>query len=156
MKHRFKLTMCLLITLFTGGAGAFFMRGAVEGWYQYLIKPSFTPPAWIFAPVWTILYLMIGYSAYQVYKNRTLSEIKLSAILFFIQLVLNASWTLVFFGMRSIFGGLVVIFLLWSSILLLINLFSKESKLAARLLIPYFLWVSFASILNFSIWRLNS
>jgi len=155
VRHRFKLTLCLLITLFTGGLGVFFMKGAINGWYQYLMKPSFTPPAWLFGPVWTILYLMIGYSAYRVYKNRTLSEIKVPVIIFMIQLVLNAAWTLVFFKLQSISGGLIVILFLWLSILALIQSFAKESKVAAMLLIPYLLWVSFAAVLNFSIWRLN-
>ena len=155
MSNRWKFMLCLASTLLTGIIGTIFMKGAINGWYQYLMKPSFTPPAWLFGPVWTILYLMIGYAAYRVYKNRTLSAIKVPVVIFMIQLVLNAAWTLVFFTLQSISGGLLVILLLWLSILGLIQSFAKESKVAAMLLIPYLLWVSFAAVLNFSIWRLN-
>jgi translocator protein len=155
MSNRWKFMLCLCSTILTGVIGTVLMKGAINGWYQYLTKPSFTPPAWLFGPVWTILYLVIGYAAYRVYKNKTLSAIKVPAFIFMIQLFLNAAWTLVFFKFQSIFGGLIVILFLWLSILGLIRAFAKESKAAAMLLIPYFLWVSFAAVLNFSIWRLN-
>jgi len=121
-----------------------------------LKKPSFNPPSWLFGPVWITLYTMMGVSLYLIWQKR--GEIKLAwpAIIFFlIHLAVNASWSIIFFGQKNIIGALILIVALWFMIVASIFLFYKINKTAAYLLVPYLLWVSFASILNYSLWRLN-
>jgi len=139
-----------------GGLGSMATRQSLITWYPQLIKPSFSPPDWIFAPVWTVLYLMMGYAAYLVWqKNESTAGVKSTLSLFGIQLLINTSWSFVFFKFHSLMGGLLVIVALWSAIVLTIVKFNKISKTASSLLIPYLLWVSFATVLNFALWRLN-
>jgi tryptophan-rich sensory protein len=122
-----------------------------------LIKPPFSPPNWIFGPVWTILYTLMGISVYLVWRQGIHnSQVKTALIIFGVQLFLNAIWSPIFFGLRALFVALVVIIILWIAILLTILTFLKISKIAAVLLIPYILWVSLATILNYSLWILNS
>jgi benzodiazapine receptor len=152
-----KLLLCIGICEFAGIIGRFFTAPKIPTWYKNLRKPSFNPPNWIFAPVWTILYFLMGVSLYLVVINPiSFSGKLLGFLLFFIQLLLNSSWSIVFFGKNSLRGSFVVIVLLWIFILLTIGSFFFISKIAAVLLIPYFLWVSFASVLNFSIYKLNT
>lgn len=128
----------------------------IPGWYSTLNKPSFNPPDQLFAPVWTVLYIMIATAAYLVWKLRTDSGLyRNTRLVYFIQLALNFSWSIIFFGMHHIFLALVIIILLWFSIIANIYYFGRFSKTAAWLLVPYLLWVSFASVLNFSIYILN-
>jgi benzodiazapine receptor len=152
----FPLLISLLITLFIGIVAALFTRPQIAGWYATLHKPSFDPPAWIFAPVWTIIYILIAIAAYLVWLRRDGSPNYLTArAVYIIQLILNFSWSIVFFGLHSIAGALLVIIALWIIIVLNIRWFGKFSKVAGWLLLPYFLWVSFATFLNFSIFLLN-
>lgn len=122
-------------------------------WYQSLNKPSWNPPAWIFGPVWTLLYLMMAVAAWLAWKSmpgwRVLRP-------YFIQLALNAAWTPVFFGLKQPGWALAVIIALWLAILLTIRSFRSASQAAAWLLSPYLLWVSFATVLNFTLWRMNA
>ena len=159
VKQDFKFVpflISLLITLSIGGIAGFFTTSQIKVWYVYLNKPSFNPPNWLFGPVWTVLYIMIAIAAYLVWQRRDQSEaFKKARIIYFIQLLLNFSWSIVFFGLHQVLDALVVIALLFVSIIININAFSKFSKIAAWLLVPYLLWVSFASILNLSIWMLN-
>ncbi|MFB9845174.1 TspO/MBR family protein [Mucilaginibacter ginsenosidivorans] len=150
------LAISIIITLFIGFAASFFTRPEISGWFVTLKKPSFNPPNWVFAPVWTTLYILIGISAYLVWKRRDDSGIfKVTAAVYVIQLILNFSWSLVFFRMHELLGALIVIKLLWLMILATIIYFGKFSKVASWLLVPYLLWVSFATVLNFSIYLLN-
>jgi tryptophan-rich sensory protein len=131
---------------------------AVTTWYPDLVKPFFNPPNWLFAPVWTILYLLIALSGWMVWKEREGKEraVDLALTVYGIQLVLNAVWSYLFFGSRLLglaFGEMII---LWMAIAANIYFFKKISKRAAYLLIPYLLWVSFAALLNFSVWQLNS
>mgnify|MGYP001559045178 CR=1 FL=1 len=144
-----KLLFSVGICLGAGVLGSFFTVSAIPEWYSTLNKPSFSPPNWIFGPVWTILYILMGYSLYLVWTKK-----KVPAI-FWIQLVLNAVWSIIFFGMRNPSLALVDIMALWIAIVLTIKAFYKINKLAGNLLIPYLAWVSFASILNLSIALLN-
>ena len=131
-------------------------RQSLMTWYPQLMKPSFSPPDWIFAPVWTILYVMMGYSAYLVWqKKESALGVKSALSWFSIQLLINTSWSFVFFKFQSLVGGLLVIVALWSTIILTIVKFRKISRTASSLLMPYLLWVSFAAVLNFTLWRLN-
>lgn len=156
MKKVLGVLIFVLVCELAGVIGSVFTTPSIPGWYAGLAKPSFNPPNWIFGPVWTTLYAMMGLAAYLVYaKGPRRSEVKKALAVFAVQLVLNALWSIVFFGAHMILGAAVVIVLLWVMILESIVLFSKISKTAAYLLIPYILWVSFATILNISLYILN-
>jgi benzodiazapine receptor len=146
----------LLITLSVGFSASLVTRPQIAGWYSTLVKPSFNPPSWLFAPVWTMLYVIIAVAAYLVWQRRDRSTNYATArAVYLLQLTLNFSWSLIFFGLHAIAPGLLIIILLWMCILLNIRWFGKISKTAAWLLLPYFMWVSFAGILNYSIYMLN-
>ena len=132
-----------------GFIGSAFTFSSIPNWYVYLNKPIFSPPNWLFGPVWTLLYALMGISAYLVWKKKG------SLNLFLIQLGLNFIWTPIFFGARNLFLALVVIVVMWIYIVKTIKAFAKIDKTASYLLYPYLAWVSFATILNFSIWFLN-
>ncbi|RKR82765.1 TspO/MBR related protein [Mucilaginibacter gracilis] len=150
------LLVSLLITLSIGGVASFFTIPQISTWYVYLNKPAFNPPNWLFGPVWTLLYIMMAIAAFLVWQKRdgNINYIKARNI-YLRQLLFNFSWSIVFFGMHQILGALLIIALLLISIVFNIVYFGKISKVAAWLLVPYLLWVSFASILNFAIYILN-
>jgi len=151
-----KLLICIIICESAGFIGSIFTTPAIPGWYAALVKPSFTPPNWLFAPVWTGLYLLMGISAFLVWRKSLDNHLVNSGLrIFILQLILNTLWSFLFFGLKSPLLGLIEIMLLWIAILLTIRSFLKVSNTAGLLLLPYILWVSFAAILNFSIWRLN-
>jgi len=152
-----KLIISIVICNSAGFIGSIFTTSAIPTWYSSLEKPSFNPPNWVFGPVWTTLYTLMGISAYLVWRQGIHnSQVKTALIIFGIQLFLNAIWSPIFFGLRALFAALVVIGILWITILLTIFTFYKVSTIAALLLIPYILWVSFATVLNYSLWALNS
>jgi translocator protein len=156
MKKPLGILVFIVICELAGIVGSIFTTPSIPGWYAGLVKPPFNPPGWVFAPVWTILYAMMGLAAYLVYeKGPRRPEVRKALAVFAGQLVLNALWSIVFFGARQILGAAIVIILLWMMILVTIRLFSRISKTAAYLLIPYLLWVSFASVLNISLYILN-
>lgn len=125
-------------------------------WYDMLAKPSFNPPSWVFGPAWTLLYILMGISLYLVLMEwRKGTEVRIPLILFGIQLVLNALWSFLFFGFQSPAAGLAGILVLWVFIVATIVTFFRVSRPAAFLLLPYLAWVSFASLLNYSIFILN-
>lgn len=159
VKHKFEFLpffFSLLITLTIGFVASLFTRPEIATWYSTLIKPSFNPPSWLFAPVWTSLYILIAIAAYLVWQQRDDStNYKTTRAVYFIQLFLNFSWSIVFFGLHAIGGALLVIIIMWIMIVLNIRWFGKFSKTAGWLLFPYFLWVSFATLLNASIYFLN-
>ena len=150
-----KLILCVLVCEVAGFIGSFFIAGAIPGWYAFLNKPSFNPPSWLFAPVWTILFLMMGVGLFLVWQSRSDEKRKEAIVMFFIQLALNAIWPVIFFGLHSPGISFSEIIILWFAIFGTIIAFYKISKTAAILLIPYIIWVSFAAILNYSIWLLN-
>lgn len=147
------VTTCLLV----GFLSSIVTRESITTWYPTLTKPIFNPPNWLFAPVWTILYIMIGVAGGLVWsKLESNQEIVKKAFGFFvIQLALNALWSYLFFGLHNPLLAFVEIILLWLIIFETFNQFKKIDKTAAYLLIPYLVWVSFAMVLNFSIWWLN-
>ncbi len=156
MSNTLKLILSIVICQAAGLIGTVFTLDSIPTWYAALNKPSFNPPNWLFGPVWTILYLMMGISLFIVWKEDLKNKVVKSAFtVFMIQLFLNTIWSIVFFGMQSISGGLIIIVLLWIMILITILKFMKISRVAGILLIPYLLWVSFATFLNFSIFKLN-
>ncbi|WP_435180046.1 TspO/MBR family protein [Halorussus sp. AFM4] len=128
----------------------------VATWYPTLAKPGFTPPSWVFGPVWTTLYLLMGVALYLVWRSGRNRRRRIALAAFGAQLALNAAWTLVFFGSRAILGGLVVIAALLAVILATVAAFARVDRRAAALLVPYLLWVGFATALNYRIWRLNA
>lgn len=148
------LLVCIVICESAGILGSVFTISAIPTWYATLEKPFLNPPGWVFGPVWIILYLLMGISLWLIWKSDS-PEKKKASELFFAQLILNAIWSPIFFGAESIGGALAIIVLLWSAIALTILVFAKISKIAAWLLIPYILWVSFALYLNLAIWMLN-
>lgn len=150
----FKLVIAIVVSELAGVAGSFFTISEIPTWYSTLIKPALNPPAWIFGPVWVTLYAIMGISLWLVWKSNS-SEKKRAIWLFVVQLALNAIWSPIFFGAHSIGNALAVIILLWAAIVLTILIFKKISKPAAWLLVPYILWVSFATYLNYAIWILN-
>jgi benzodiazapine receptor len=146
----------IIICQLAGIIGSVFTTPAIPRWYANINKPSFNPPNWVFAPVWTTLYLLMGIALFLVLrKGLNEKDIKIAIAVFVFQLVLNSLWSFLFFGLESPFAAFIEIIFLWAAILISIILFFRISGVAGALLIPYILWVSFASVLNFSIWRLN-
>ena len=125
---------------------------SVAEWYPTLNKPSWTPPSWLFGPVWSVLYVMMAIAAWLVWRA---GNAQVALTWFGVQLLFNFGWSFLFFGQRSPSLGLLDIILLWSSIVVTIYLFNKKSRLAAILMLPYLAWVSFASALNAAIWVMN-
>ena len=156
MKNIIRFVLAIALPLTIGAVAGFFTSLSVKGWYSTVIKPSFNPPDWVFAPVWTLLYIMMGIAFYIIWNKDTAKLLKRKAMLFyFAQLILNFTWSLVFFYAEQPGWALVNIILLCSMIAATIYWFSKISTTATWLLIPYILWVSFATVLNFAIWKLN-
>jgi tryptophan-rich sensory protein len=143
--------ICICIPFISSVVGSFFSPGR---WYESLVKPWFNPPRWLFAPVWTLLFILMGISLYLIVRSQhTYTYIAL--ICFGIQLTLNALWTPIFFGMQSIIGGFAVIVSLLIALSATIYLFYMIDKRAAFLLVPYFAWSLYATLLNGSLWYLN-
>jgi tryptophan-rich sensory protein len=151
-----KVTIAIAITLLLGSTSGLITAGAVEGWYMEIEKPSFNPPNTIFGPVWTLLYIMMGFSAGLIWSNGSEDpKVRRGLALFGIQLLLNVLWSLLFFGLKSPGLALVDIGILLITIVLCIRAFHPIDRWAAYLMVPYLLWVSFATVLNASIWLLN-
>ncbi len=151
-----KLFISILLPLLVGGISGFFTSSGVNGWYATANKPWFNPPNWIFGPVWTALYIMMGIALFLISKNEADKTIKQTAIILFaVQLTLNFFWSLIFFKMQQPGWAFAEIILMWLMILFTIIWFGKISSAAAWLLVPYICWVSFASVLNYAIWKLN-
>ena len=146
------IIICIMIEAFSG----LITQGSVNTWYNTIVKPDFTPPKWVFAPIWTLLYLIMGI-AWGNINNIPLNSaiIKKANTLFIIQLSFNSLWSIIYFGFHNIGYALVDIILLWLTLILTIHQFFKISKLSGYLLIPYLLWTSYALVLNASIWHLN-
>ena len=138
-----------------GAIGSLFTGRAIPGWYAGLVKPSWNPPNWLFGPVWSALYLLMGISAWLVWRRAGLSGAALPLGLFALQLCLNAAWSIIFFGLHAPGAALVDIVLLWAAILATVLAFRPVVPVASLLLLPYLLWVTFAGFLNFALWRLN-
>jgi translocator protein len=154
MNNTIKLIISIIIPQAVGGLGALVTVSSVESWYQTINKPSFTPPSWVFGPAWTTLYLLMGIALFLIWKSN--HPMKKTALwLFGIQLFLNGIWSPAFFGLESPILGLVVIVPLWIMIVVCIKVFFPINKAASYLMVPYLLWVSFATALNAAIWYLN-
>ncbi len=149
-----ELIIAIVICQLAGIIGSVFTFSAIPTWYVTVVKPSFSPPNWVFGPVWTLLYTLMGIAAYWIYTSK--NKLKKDALnIFGVQLALNALWSIAFFGFRSPLLGLIIIVLLWISIALTIRKFYAIDRKAGLILVPYLLWVTFASLLNYYIFVLN-
>lgn len=157
MRKISKITVVVLICLVVGYVSSMVTRAAITTWYPTLVKPSFNPPNWIFAPVWTSLYIMMGIAAGLVWNeiNAHKLAVKKALQFFALQLALNALWSCLFFGLHNLLLATIEVILLWLMIFETYSQFAKINKTAAYLVLPYLAWVSFASILTASIWWLN-
>ncbi|MDR3547776.1 MAG: tryptophan-rich sensory protein [Candidatus Pacebacteria bacterium] len=156
LRHFIELVVAVILCEGAGVIGSFFTIPSIPTWYAGLVRPALAPPNWLFAPVWTTLFALMGIAAFLVWR-RGLGQrtVRAALILFIVQFVLNVLWSFIFFGLRSPGGALIEIVVLWFAILATIVAFYRVSKSAAYLLIPYILWVSFAAYLTFAIWALN-
>lgn len=144
------------VCLLAGAVGSLFTTPAIPTWYATLVKPALNPPSWVFGPVWTVLYILMGIALYLVWiKGWERKDVKVAMAIFGVQLILNVLWSYLFFGLQSPFLALIEIVLLWIAILMTILAFYRVSVPAAVLLVPYILWVTFASYLNYGIYVLN-
>ena len=156
MNNTVKLIISVVVPLAVGGLSGFATARGVAEWYPTLAKPSFNPPSWVFGPVWTVLYIMMGVAAFLVWRvGLDADGVKIALAAFALQLALNGIWSILFFGMQAPGWALVEIILLWIAIGVTAVLFWRISPLAGALLLPYWGWVSFAAVLNASLWWLN-
>ncbi len=155
-KDIIKLIVSLLICQAAGFLGSLVTTPSIPVWYASLEKPSFSPPNWVFSPVWITLYALMGISLYLLWREDTkIPKVQIALFFFVVQLILNIGWSMVFFGLKLPLLAFIEILLLWIAILLTILRAVKVSKTAGLLLLPYILWVSFAAGLNFFLWYLN-
>lgn len=151
-----KLVGSFIIVFIFAAIGSLATFSQITGWYTTLIRPGITPPNWAFPVVWTTLYILMALAFYLVWKlSLNSKEKKIAASVFIVQLVINMVWSIVFFGFHSLFGGLILVILLWITILVNIILFYRISKWAGVLLVPYIIWITIASYLNYAVWLLN-
>lgn len=151
-----KLFASFFVVFLSAFIGNYFTFPEITSWYVTLTKPLWTPPNWVFGPVWTTLFILMAISLFLVWRQGLeRKEVKYAILIFAVQLILNMMWSIVFFGMHSLLGGFAVILILWIAILCNIFAFYIISKPAGLLLIPYIVWVSIASYLNYSVYLLN-
>lgn len=150
-----KLIASLALPLALGSIAGFFTSSSVNSWYLTLNQPSFNPPSWVFGPVWTALYLLMGYSFFLIWTLKPSRQRRKAIVLYLVQLTFNFVWSIIFFHYKSIGIALADIIVLWILILLTINAFYKLKTTAAFINIPYLLWVTFAAVLNLAYWFLN-
>ncbi len=151
----FILILCIALPLLLGFIAGQVTRAEIVSWYITLNKPSFNPPNWIFFPVWTMLYLLMGISSYMIWREANSPQRTNALRIYGLQLLLNFLWSVLFFGMHSVGLALVDIFVLWLLIIAMIILFKRIRPLSGYMQIPYLLWVSFATLLTASIFWLN-
>lgn len=157
LKQWLMLGVFVLLAEGAGIVGSLFTAPAIKGWYAQLVRPDIAPPNWIFAPVWTMLFLLMGTAAFLVWqKGMARADVRVALRLFLFQLGLNVLWSAIFFGLRSPGGALIEIACLWFMIAATIAAFARVSNVAAFLLAPYLAWVTFAAYLNYLIWMLNA
>jgi translocator protein len=155
MRNWLGLALFILICFGAAGAGSWFTTPALDGWYADLRKPVWNPPSWIFAPVWTTLYLLMAVAAWLVWRKAGITAGRGALALFAVQLVLNVAWSALFFGLHNPGAAFIDIVLLWIAIAATMAAFRPFTPAAAWMLAPYLAWVTFAGALNLTIWRLN-
>ena len=155
MNNTAKFILSIAIPLAIGATAGYFTVTGLGNWYETINKPAWNPPNAVFGPVWTSLYVLMGIAFYLVWKQGSSPQKSKAIVLYCIQLAFNFSWSFLFFNRHLIGGALIEMILLWIFILLTIVAFGKISKAAAWLMVPYICWVSFAMVLNYTIWQLN-
>ena len=155
MKRIPRFVLCLISCFGAGAIGGVFTQSSLTTWYAQLIKPELSSPNWVFAPVWNVLYFLMAIALYRLLISEQQQGRRLALAFFEVQLLLNITWSAVFFGLHSPGGGLVVIAFLVAAIGATMFWSRRVSKVAALLLVPYFGWVCFAAYLNYQFWRLN-
>ncbi len=150
------LIVFILVCFGAAGIGSAVTTPQIDGWYATLAKPSWSPPNWIFAPVWTTLYLAMAVAAWLVWRQGGITGAKVPLALFGVQLALNTLWSCLFFGLENPGLAFAELLLLWTAIAATMAMFWSRSKTAGALLVPYLAWVTFAAFLNFAVWRLNA
>lgn len=157
MQKILRIATVIMTCLAVGYISSIVTRENIPTWYALINKPFFTPPNWVFAPVWTLLYIMMGFAAGSVWNKIDTDEanVKKAFLFFLIQLALNALWSFLFFGLQNPFLASIEIILLWLMIYETYKQFKNIDKLAANLLLPYLVWVSYATLLTISVWYLN-
>lgn len=149
------LAVFIVVCFGAAGLGSWFTTPSLDSWYAELRKPAWNPPSWIFAPVWSALYLLMAIAAWLVWRRAGFTSGGRALALFAVQLVLNVAWSALFFGMHNPGAAFIDIVLLWLAIAATISAFRQFTPAAAWMLAPYLAWVTFAGALNFTIWRLN-
>ncbi|MBC7912683.1 MAG: tryptophan-rich sensory protein [Pyrinomonadaceae bacterium] len=155
LKNIITIVVCIALPLMVGGIAGYATSASIGSWYSTLHKPFFNPPNWLFGPVWTCLYILMGISLYIIWKSPATATRTKALRVFLIQLTLNFAWSFIFFYFHETGWALIEIVMMWVSILIMILTFYRINKIAAYLQVPYLLWVSFATVLNASIWYLN-
>jgi tryptophan-rich sensory protein len=155
MPKSIKLIIAILLPMIIGGLSGFLTANSINDWYTTLQQPSFNPPNWVFGPVWTTLYLIMGISLFRIWILPVSAERNLAIGVFFGQMILNFFWSLIFFRWHLIGAALAEIILMWVMIATMIHLFKKLDKAAGLMNVPYLLWVTFASVLNAAYFVLN-
>lgn len=156
LKQGVGLLVLLGVCLAAGGLGAVATTPEIDGWYQTLSKPAWNPPAAVFGPVWTTLYVLMAVAAWLVWKPNGLRAAAAPLSLFALQLLLNVAWSWIFFALHQPGWAFGELLLLWLAIAATTEAFLRRSRIAGWLMTPYLAWVSFAGALNFAIWRLNA
>ncbi|HUU91548.1 MAG TPA: TspO/MBR family protein [Phycisphaerae bacterium] len=155
-RQAFGLVVVVVVTFAAAGIGSVFTSGSVSEWYPSIEKPSWTPPGWIFGPVWTALYTLMAVAAWVIWRKEGWAGARAALVLYAVQLALNAAWSPLFFGLRMPGVAFAELVVLWMAIIATAVAFWKKSPLAGALLVPYVLWTTFAAALNLAIWRLNA
>jgi tryptophan-rich sensory protein len=150
------LTISILVCFAAAGIGGGFTSSSLSEWYAALTKPSWNPPNWVFGPVWTVLYLAMAVAAWLVWRRSGFAGAPAALGLFALQLILNVAWSGIFFGLRNPGAAFVDIVALWIALVGAIVAFWRLLPAAGWLMVPYLAWVTFAAVLNFTIWRLNA
>jgi translocator protein len=146
------LVVLIVVCFAVAGLGGMATTPSIPNWYAGLAKPSWTPPGWLFGPVWSVLYLSMAVAAWLVWRK---GNAPVPLALFTVQLAFNVAWSWLFFGLHSPGAAFIDIILLWAAIAATMIAFWRRSPVAGMLFVPYLAWVSFAAVLNFAIWRLN-
>ena len=155
-RQAFGLVVVVVVTFAAAGIGSVFTSGSVSEWYPSIEKPSWTPPGWLFGPVWTALYTLMAVAAWVIWRKEGWAGARAALVLYGVQLALNAAWSPLFFGLRMPGVAFAELVVLWMAVIATAVAFWKKSPLAGALLVPYVLWTTFAAALNLAIWRLNA
>ena len=150
------LVVVVVVTFAAAGIGSVLTSGSVSEWYPSIARPSWTPPGWLFGPVWTALYTLMAVAAWVVWRKDGWAGARAALVLYAVQLALNAAWSPLFFGLRMPGVAFAELVVLWLAIIATVVAFWKKSPVAGALLVPYVLWTTFAAALNLAIWRMNA